>query len=118
MTNKDIGKLSAITELQESHVNEMKDSEVRIGSEINRLQQTAGELDGLRDIIGVVEDIIKDSRRPDWLTTTQLANELHVVPKTIRNWYESGVIPGHKVSEGGHLRFDRMEVARVIKGEK
>ena len=118
MTNKDIGKLSAITELQENNISEMKDNEVRIGTEINRLQQTAGELDGLRDIIGVVETIVKDSRRPDWLTTNQLADELHVTPKTIRAWHENGIIPGHRVYEGGHLRFDRMEVARAIKGEK
>lgn len=118
MTNKDIGKLSAITELQQDNISEMKDNEVRIGTEINRLQQTTKELDGLRDLVGVVEGIVKDSKRPDWLTTNQLADELHVVPRTIRNWYESGIIPGHRVYEGGHLRFDRMEVARAIKGGK
>ena len=45
----------------------------------------------------------------DWLSLSEIAEELGVHPSTIRNWADQGRIPVHR-TPGGHRRFRRDEV--------
>ena len=45
----------------------------------------------------------------DWLSLSEVAQELGVHPSTVRNWANQGRIPVHR-TPGGHRRFRREEV--------
>ncbi|MBC8331048.1 MAG: helix-turn-helix domain-containing protein [Anaerolineae bacterium] len=45
----------------------------------------------------------------EWLSLSEMAQELGVHPSTIRNWADHGRIPVHR-TPGGHRRFRRDEV--------
>ena len=45
----------------------------------------------------------------EWLTLSQVAQELGVHPSTVRNWADQGRLPVHR-TQGGHRRFKRVEL--------
>jgi len=45
----------------------------------------------------------------EWLSLSEMAEELGVHPSTIRNWADRGRMPVHR-TQGGHRRFKRDEV--------
>lgn len=45
----------------------------------------------------------------DWLSLSEIADELGVHPSTVRNWADEGILPVHR-TPGGHRRFKRDEV--------
>jgi excisionase family DNA binding protein len=45
----------------------------------------------------------------DWLSLSEVAEQLGVHPGTVRNWTRQGQIPFHR-TQGGHRRFKRNEV--------
>ena len=51
--------------------------------------------------------------QPDYLTPAQVARMLHVSPKTVNRWANEGRIPC-LVTLGGHRRFQREEIERVV----
>jgi len=50
----------------------------------------------------------------DLLTTAQVAKLAGVTPRTVRNWAEAGKLTVERTS-GGHRRFSRREVEKLIK---
>jgi len=51
--------------------------------------------------------------QPEYLTPGQVARMLHVSPKTVNRWANEGRIPC-LVTLGGHRRFQREEIERVV----
>jgi len=45
----------------------------------------------------------------EWLSLSELAEELGVHPSTVRNWADQGRLPVHR-TQGGHRRFRRSDV--------
>ncbi|NIW46815.1 MAG: helix-turn-helix domain-containing protein [Gammaproteobacteria bacterium] len=45
----------------------------------------------------------------EWLSLSEIADELGVHPSTIRNWADQGRLPVHR-TQGGHRRFRRSEI--------
>ena len=115
MNDKLLGRMSAILEMTEDKVSELKEVEVGLSDVSRSLKNNARDLDDLREVVGEVQEIIKEHTRPEWLTTRQLSQELGITPVTLRKLHREGKIPGHKISEHSHLRFDRQEVTEVIK---
>ena len=115
MNDAMIGRMTAILEMTETKVNEFREIEVGLSDVSSRLKTNAREIDELREVVQEVQDIIKDHTRPEWLTTADLSKELGMNPNTIRRLHKSGKIPGYKITEHSHLRFDRQEVAKHIK---
>ena len=115
MNDKMLGQMKAILEMTEDKVSEFKEIEVGLSDVSRSLKNNARELDELREVVGEVQDIVKQHTRPEWLTTRQLSEELGMRVETIRKLHREGKIPGHKISEHSHLRFDRKEVTERIK---
>lgn len=55
---------------------------------------------------------MKASQERDYLTPSEVAQQLHVSPKTISRWASQGLLPC-LVTLGGHRRFRREDVERV-----
>lgn len=55
---------------------------------------------------------MKVSDERDYLTPGEVAQLLHVSPKTISRWASQGLLPC-VVTLGGHRRFRRQDVERV-----
>ena len=51
--------------------------------------------------------------QPEYLTPGEVARMLHVSPKTVNRWANEGRIPC-LVTLGGHRRFQREEIERVV----
>lgn len=49
-----------------------------------------------------------------WLTTSAVALQCGVTPRTVRNWAQAGVLKG-KRTPGGHYRFDPNEVGALLR---
>lgn len=45
----------------------------------------------------------------EWLSLSEVAEELGVHPSTVRNWADQGKLPVHR-TQGGHRRFRRSDV--------
>jgi excisionase family DNA binding protein len=110
-----LGGLSAIVEINERVALGLSAGEGRISELTTRMQQAAGEIDDLRGLVGDLSEIARSAKRPEWMTTTELAADLRLHPRTVRQWFYDGKIPGYKLSEKGHIRFDRKEVAEHIR---
>lgn len=116
MKDSDIGRMKAILEMTETNVSELKEIELGLSEVSTRLKNNARDIDELQEVVTDIKDIVKDHTRPEWLTTAQLADELGLTKPTIRRLHKAGKIPGYKVTEHSHLRFDRQEVTKKIKG--
>ena len=55
---------------------------------------------------------MKDAEERDFLTPGQVAELLHVSPKTVSRWASQGLLPC-LVTLGGHRRFRRSDVERI-----
>ena len=118
MNDKMLGQMKAILEMTEDKVSEFTEIQLGLTDVSHSLKNNARELDELRETVTDIKDIVKLHTRPEWLTTRQLSEELGMNINTIRKLHKAGKIPSHKISEHGHLRFDRQEVAGFIKGDK
>jgi len=49
------------------------------------------------------------------LTTTEVANLLHIHPNTVRHWANKGLLPAYRLGTRGDRRFKRKEVEAFIK---
>jgi excisionase family DNA binding protein len=49
----------------------------------------------------------------DYLRAAEAAMLLHVSPKTVSRWAKEGKLP-HIVTLGGHRRFPRVEIERLL----
>jgi MerR family transcriptional regulator, light-induced transcriptional regulator len=50
------------------------------------------------------------------LTTTEAAEVAAVAPSTIKRWADQGILPFARTA-GGHRRFDRLAVERMLRGQ-
>lgn len=53
----------------------------------------------------------------EWLSLSEIAEELGVHPSTVRNWADQGRIPVHR-TQGGHRRFKRSEVELWLQSQQ
>ena len=118
MNDKLLGQMKAILEMTEDKVSEFTEIQLGLTDVSRSLKNNARELDELRETVTDIKDIVKQHTRPEWLTTAELSAELGMNPNTIRRLHKEGKIPGYKISAGSHLRFDRQEVYKNLKGEE
>jgi excisionase family DNA binding protein len=111
-----LGRAEAILEVVQSSMSEVQRSRERSDSLTSRLEQTLPDVEALRSIVPEIEDIIRDAKGVEWMTSTEIATHLKAHPDTVRRWYRKGIIPGYRVGEGDDIRFDRTEVDRAIRG--
>ena len=57
--------------------------------------------------------MVESDPQPEYLTPGQVARMLHVSPKTVNRLANEGRIPC-LVTLGGHRRFQREEIERVV----
>jgi excisionase family DNA binding protein len=57
-----------------------------------------------------------DSREHELMTTRQVADLFHVDPKTVTRWAKSGKLTSIRTL-GGHRRFRRAEISKLLKEE-
>lgn len=55
-----------------------------------------------------------DDEEKGYLRAAEAAALLHVSPKTVSRWAKEGKLP-HVVTLGGHRRFPRKEIERLVK---
>jgi excisionase family DNA binding protein len=53
--------------------------------------------------------VSEEETRDIWLSSSEVADLLHVSPKTVSRWAKEGKIPCRR-TEGGHRRFPRQGV--------
>ena len=80
-----------------------------------KVAQAAGDIERIGELRREFERIAERARRPEWMTSTQLAAELSLHEETVRRWYREGRIRGHRISEDGYIRFDLREVEEDVK---
>jgi excisionase family DNA binding protein len=111
------GRMEALLQIITDQTQELMTVKENLVETSLQVRLATQELKDLREITFGLEDLLKRNSRADWMTSSQLAKELQVHEQTIRNWYDSGVIPGHKIAAGGHVRFDRQEVTEAIRAK-
>jgi len=111
------GRIEAILDIIEDQASDLKNIREDLVQTSMRIREASEELEDLRAVTIAMEKLIRQNTRADWMTAVQLAAELHVHEQTIRNWYEAGKIPGHRIVAGGHVRFDRQEVTEAIRAK-
>ncbi|MBI2328786.1 MAG: helix-turn-helix domain-containing protein [Chloroflexi bacterium] len=55
-----------------------------------------------------------DERGRTMLTTSEVANLLHVHINTVRRWSDRGLIKGYRICARGDRRFDRGDIIRFL----
>ena len=111
------GRLKALIEITETRIADLAEKSEELSQANVQLRQAAREVEELRGLVGDLAEMVDRNRTITWLTTTQLAAELQVHENTVRNWYEAGDLPGYRIGQGGHIRFDREEVRELIKSK-
>jgi excisionase family DNA binding protein len=56
-------------------------------------------------------------RVPDTLTTTEAAEVAAVAPSTVKRWADQGILPSSRTA-GGHRRFERVAVERLLREQR
>ncbi len=110
-----VGRMAALVDISEKRIEKTERIHEAISEDVLRLQQNAREMDDLRGVVGDLVDIVAKSRNTDWVGVGKLASILEVDEQTIRRWFREGVIPGYRITENGHIRFDLREVDQAIK---
>jgi excisionase family DNA binding protein len=55
------------------------------------------------------------AHRP-WLTAREVANRLHVTPKTVARWARQGRL-AHRRTLGGHRRYDPERIEQLVRAQ-
>ena len=55
------------------------------------------------------------SKNPEYLKTAEVADILHVSPKTVTRWAKDGKLP-HSRTLGGHRRFPSGQIRKMAEG--
>lgn len=55
---------------------------------------------------------------PEHLTPEEVAKLFRVCPKTVTRWSRSGKLPAAYRTLGGHRRFRRADVEKLMRGER
>ncbi len=54
-------------------------------------------------------------KNPQYLKTAEVADILHVSPKTVTRWAKDGKLP-HSRTLGGHRRFPNQDIKKLAEG--
>lgn len=53
-----------------------------------------------------------------FMKAPEVAERLGVTPQTVRTLARSGELPGHRLRERGHFRFDPVEVEEFLRARR
>lgn len=116
--SKILGRLEAVLELIDDKAERVREDVTAVQEVTGQLQRALTVIDEFSDAVEPLYRWIQETNRIRWMTTTELAAELKTSTRHIRYLYETGRLPGYKLTENGHIRFDRREVAEFIKGNQ
>jgi excisionase family DNA binding protein len=117
MSKSLLAKAEAALQMTEETLEKQKDTVAQNVEAARKLTQLAADLSAIRELRTEFERLAREAKRPVWYTSTQLAAELSVHEETIRRWYHDGLIRGHRIAEGGFIRFDPFEVSEDIRAK-
>ena len=63
----------------------------------------------LKEVIKIALSITKEAEKPEYMTTKEVAHELSVKPRTIRDYFKCGKIKAHRVGGGGMYHINRKD---------
>ena len=63
----------------------------------------------LKEVIKIALSITKEAEKPEYMTTKEVAHELSVKPRTIRDYIKCGKIKAHRVGGGGMYHINRKD---------
>jgi len=110
-----LGQAQAINEKIIETAEAMRDSAQQHERIQTRAERMVQELTELRELRFEIEDLVAEARSPSWLTAPELARELKISVRTLRDLYHNGTIRGHRLTERGQIRFDREEVREDVR---
>jgi excisionase family DNA binding protein len=113
--DKLLGQVQAIHEKTQESAETLRDSAEQHQRIQSRAERMVAELEELRELKFAIEDLVAEARSPSWLTTPELARELKISVRTLRDLYRNGTIRGHRLTERGQIRFDREEVREDVR---
>jgi len=58
--------------------------------------------------------MVRDGRISNLLTTSEVAQILHVHVKTVRRWSDDGLIKTYRIGTRGDRRFTQEDIARFL----
>ena len=58
---------------------------------------------------------VAQAKGAEYLKTAEVADTLHVSPKTVTRWAKDGKLP-HSRTLGGHRRFPSQSIKRIAQG--
>lgn len=114
MSKSLLAKVEAALTVANESLETVQDAAKRNVEAARKITQATADLAAIRELRTEFERIAADAKRPVWLTSTQMAAELSVHEETVRRWYHEGRIRGHRIAEGGFIRFDPHEVAEDV----
>jgi len=113
-----IGKMTALLEITQKQAEENRQMTMQLRQMTDILTVAAREIDCLRGLVGDIEVLAREAKRPTWLSSGELAADLNISSQTIRNWYKRGIIPGHREDKKSWIMFDRDEVRQALRAIK
>lgn len=63
----------------------------------------------LKEVIKIALSITKEAEKPEYMTTKEVAHELSVQPRTIRDYIKCGKIKAHRVGGRGMYHINRKD---------
>ncbi|ADK81091.1 helix-turn-helix domain-containing protein [Sediminispirochaeta smaragdinae] len=109
------GRLEAMLEIIEQTLSEIKEREEHLAGVSHEIELATRDIEELRGITGSLAEIVESGKRIEWMTTTEVADELHVNKQTVRRWADTGLLRCYRIVKEGHRRFDRREIYEDVK---
>jgi len=115
MSKQLLAKLNAAIETLRETIDTARETQESAVDAARKTRDAARNVEGIREVREELERLAASMKRPSWLSSTELAVELGVHEETVRQMYHRGRIRGHRLSEGGHIRCDPVEVQEDLK---
>ncbi len=72
----------------------------------------------IKEVIKIALSATKEVEKPEYMTTKEVAYELSVQPRTVRDWIKCGKIKAHRVGGGGMYHINRKDFEENLKEYK
>ena len=117
MSDRMMGQLEALTEINQKAAEKMEEINEAIGRNAVQIANSAREISELRGLVGVMREIVDEAKTTTWKTGPEIAKHFSVNVKTVNRWRKAGIIKGYRVSDNPFSRilYDLKETEAAIR---